>query len=89
MFITSLTGLLFESCGLVVRLTKTEIKSRALSVSHMHVNVISRSHTHTSISHVLALFWKVTLLFWPSEVHAYNRKISSFTLHRRSKCAWL
>ena len=44
------------------------LKSRALSVSLAHLDVISRSHAHTSISHPLALFWKVTLLFWPSEV---------------------
>ena len=44
------------------------LKSRALSVSLAHFHVISRSHAHTSISHALALFWKVTLLFWPSEV---------------------
>ena len=44
------------------------LKSRVLSVSLAHFDVISRSHAHTSISHALALFWKVTLLFLPSEV---------------------
>ena len=39
-----------------------------LSMSLTHFDVISRSHAHTSISHALALVWKVTLLFWPSEV---------------------
>ena len=43
-------------------------KSHALSVSPTHFNVISHSHAHTSISHALALHWKVTLLFWQLEV---------------------
>ena len=32
------------------------LKSHALSVSLTHFDVISRTHAHTSISHVLALF---------------------------------
>ena len=41
----------------------------------MYFDVISRSHAHTSISHILALFWKVTTVL---EVrNAYNRKIHS------------
>ena len=41
----------------------------------MYFDVISRSHAHTSISHILALFWKVSTVL---EVrNAYNCKIHS------------
>ena len=52
-------------------------KSHELSASLTHFDVISRS---TSISHALALLWKITLLFRTSEV--------LIILHRRSKYAW-
>ena len=65
------------------------LKSHTLSVSLMHLDVILHSHARMNISHALALFWKVTLLFWLSEVLIkYNHTILSFALHRRSKCAW-
>ena len=57
------------------------LKSRALSVSLAHLDVISRSHAHTSISHPLALFWKVTLLFWPSEVLGIAKFFPSLPLN--------
>ena len=55
------------------------LKSHASSVSLMHFNLIPHSHAHTSISHAFALFCKVTLQFWHSEV---------FINLDRSKHAW-
>ena len=66
------------------------LKSRTSSVNLVHFDVVSRCHAHTSISHALALFRKITTCMTTvlAVRSAYNCTIPSFTLHRRINYTW-